>query len=293
MKTKLSKTQLEYIIELFNKDLGSRQIASIMGVNRSTIIRAYKQLNLPSVNKKCPRTAYKALEKCCKICKQTKLISEFRKRTKGTRISYESYCLNCEKEYSKTQSNKRYKNNKIWYKQYRINNLDKIKEYDKIYREENKNILKIKRNLNKDNTNKRLRFYYKNKRANDASFKLRSNISHNINYYLKKNGSSKLGKSCIKYLEYTMNDLKIHLESLFEPWMNWKNWGNYDPKTWDDNNKSTWKWSLDHIIPQSTLLYKTMDEPNFKKCWALSNLRPYSAKQNLLDGSKRTRHNLI
>lgn len=33
-----------------------------------------------------------------------------------------------------------------------------------------------------------------------------------------------------------------------------------------------------------------MNEENFKKCWALSNLRPYSAKQNLLDGANRKRH---
>jgi hypothetical protein len=33
-----------------------------------------------------------------------------------------------------------------------------------------------------------------------------------------------------------------------------------------------------------------MDDENFKKCWALENLRPYSAKQNIIDGVTRVRH---
>jgi len=33
-----------------------------------------------------------------------------------------------------------------------------------------------------------------------------------------------------------------------------------------------------------------MSEPNFQKCWALNNLRPLSAKQNILDGTQRIRH---
>ena len=33
-----------------------------------------------------------------------------------------------------------------------------------------------------------------------------------------------------------------------------------------------------------------MEHPNFLVTWKLSNLRPLSSKQNLLDGSNRTRH---
>lgn len=29
-----------------------------------------------------------------------------------------------------------------------------------------------------------------------------------------------------------------------------------------------------------------MEDEEFKKCWALSNLRPYSAKQNIIDGAR-------
>jgi len=30
---------------------------------------------------------------------------------------------------------------------------------------------------------------------------------------------------------------------------------------------------------------------NREKCWSLNNLRPYSAKQNILDGIYKVRHN--
>jgi hypothetical protein len=33
-----------------------------------------------------------------------------------------------------------------------------------------------------------------------------------------------------------------------------------------------------------------MEEESFKNCWKLNNLRPYSAKQNVLDGCYRARH---
>ena len=60
-----------------------------------------------------------------------------------------------------------------------------------------------------------------------------------------------------------------------------------------DGDPSTWKWNIDHITPQSDLLFTEMShdpESNFQKCWALSNIRPLSAKQNIIDGASRVRH---
>ena len=99
-------------------------------------------------------------------------------------------------------------------------------------------------------------------------------------YYLEN-------KSIINFLPYTIQQLKDHLEKQFEPWMNWNNYGIYYTNLWNDNDPSTWVWSIDHIIPQSKLPYTSMEDDNFKKCWALDNLRPYSAKQNIIDGNKR------
>lgn len=82
----------------------------------------------------------------------------------------------------------------------------------------------------------------------------------------------------MQYLPYSMMDLKLHLESLWEPWMDWSNWGGYDP------NVRTWQ--IDHIVPQSKLPYSDFNEVNFFKCWALTNLRPLESKLNLEKGCR-------
>jgi len=109
---------------------------------------------------------------------------------------------------------------------------------------------------------------------------------------LKKNNGSKQAQSILKFLPYTMIELKNHFESQFESWMSWNNWGKYNAKTWDDNDQSTWAWEIDHIIPQSILPYKSMGDENFQKCWSLKNLRPLNAKCNLIDGASRVRHRI-
>ena len=148
------------------------------------------------------------------------------------------------------------------------------------------NCLNCETILNKIRLNKRA----KRLRQNDPSFKIRSSLSYAIWYSLKYNNTSKNGKSCLDYLPYTLDQLKEHLEAQFEPWMTWENHGTYNKKNWNDNDPNTWKWQIDHIIPHSTFTYSSMDCQEFNTCWALTNLRPYSAKQNIIDGTNRIRH---
>ena len=99
--------------------------------------------------------------------------------------------------------------------------------------------------------------------------------------------------STLQMLGCSIDELKQHLESRFQPGMTWNNYGIYDINTWNDEDSSTWTWQIDHIIPQSDLPYTSMTDENFKKCWALKNLRPYSAKLNLIEGAQGTRHSEI
>ena len=133
--------------------------------------------------------------------------------------------------------------------------------------------------------------YIQRRRREDPAFRLRRGISTTIGRAIARRGGYK-ADSFLKAIGYTMQELKEHLESQFEPWMNWDNQGYYVLKTWDDDDPTTWRWQLDHIIPQSLLPYTSMSEDNFKKCWYLDNLRPLSAKQNCLDGNRRVRHTL-
>ena len=170
-------------------------------------------------------------------------------------------------------------NKQIYNKQYYEDNKEKIIEQEKDYR--SKNVDKIRLAQNE---------YSKNRRKIDFGFRLKTNISANVGAYFKSNNLNKDGKSSIKNLSYSIKELKNYLESKFEPWMNWSNYGSYRLKTWNDNDQSTWTWQLDHIIPHSTFKYKSVEDLEFKKCWALENLRPYSSKQNFLDGMSRVRH---
>jgi hypothetical protein len=126
-------------------------------------------------------------------------------------------------------------------------------------------------------------------RENNAETMLKNNLAGRITASLKIIGYP-YNKDIFDYLDYSPKDLKIHLENQFEPWMKWWNHGRYIASRWNDNDVSTWKWQIDHIIPFSKFKYLSIADEDFKKCWTLSNLRPLSAKQNLLDGVRRTRH---
>lgn len=162
---------------------------------------------------------------------------------------------------------------------YRQNNKNKINEQNKKYRENNKDKIRIIK-----------RKYQKNRMNTDMEYKLHNNISSLVRNTIHKNGGRKNKKSVLNYLPFSIEELILHLEELFEPWMNWKNWGKYNSKTWDNNDPSTWTWNIDHIIPRSDLPYNSMEHPNFKKCWALNNLRPLNAKLNILEGANKIRH---
>ena len=180
-----------------------------------------------------------------------------------------------------------------------MNNKEKYSLKNKDYYKNNKKILteeqRVKRQIysaiyyNKEENKEKRRVKNKYIRNTNVHRKLQSNVSRSIRQSLNRSNNKKNGSYKNK-LSYTIFELKQYLEKLFEPWMTWNNYGSYNKKSWKDNDQSTWIWNIDHIIPQSDIPYTCMDDINFKKCWALENLRPYSAKLNLLDGSNRTRH---
>lgn len=209
------------------------------------------------------------INKICKKCNQSKVLEEFPIHSiVNDKTYYRTLCKVCENEYRSD-----YKNNHPELKDY-------YKEYKKKYYQENKiPLLEYQKE------------YLRIERLNNPARKIRENISRSINYHLNKLNTSKLGSSIKNFLPYTIDELKNHLESQFEPWMTWENYGTYRRDIWDDNDSSTWTWQIDHIIPHSNFKYTSMEDEEFKECWSLNNLRPYSSKQNLLDGLVKTRHN--
>ena len=72
-------------------------------------------------------------------------------------------------------------------------------------------------------------------------------------------------------LGYTPKQLMAHLESQFTDGMSWDNMG---------------EWHLDHIRPVASFNFDSTYHPELKKCWALNNLQPLWAKDNMSKGNK-------
>jgi len=194
-------------------------------------------------------------EKECSICKVVKPLDEFHRQKHGPN-GRRAKCKECVSEYQK---------------QYRQANKEEIKEYQKEYRQDNKEKKKEYASQYRQEHKEERNEYERNRRANNPVIALRENVRNMINHALKSNGGSKAGESVLQYLPYTMEELESHLESQFKPGMTWK-------------NRS--EWHIDHIYPQSKLPFDSMDHPNFLKCWALDNLQPLWAEENISKGAK-------
>lgn len=83
-----------------------------------------------------------------------------------------------------------------------------------------------------------------------------------------------VGKRVVsKYMPgYDSVALAAHLEALFTPSMSWANGGEV--------------WEIDHIVPMSAFEYESPDDPEYKECWALSNLRPLCKFENRAKGNR-------
>ena len=226
---------------------------------------------------------------CIKCNEKKELTKEFFRFRKETG-NFCNYCLVCELK----QKSDYYFNNKekiqAAQKIYAIEHADEIDAYQQQYSIDNKEKRKQYKIDHKEEQAAWFNNYQKEKYHNDPAFKFKRTVGISIYHALKKESSSKNGETFTKFVPYSMSEAVFHLEKQFEPWMTWDNWSKYDPKTWDENDPTTWTWQLDHIIPQADLPYKTMEDENFKRCWALENLRPLNAKQNLYDGLTRKRH---
>ena len=70
----------------------------------------------------------------------------------------------------------------------------------------------------------------------------------------------------LKYLTFTIKELRVHMENQFDDWMNWDNHG---------------LWHIDHIRPVASFNFTSMEDEDFKKCWALENLQPLKDTENM------------
>ena len=199
------------------------------------------------------------------------------------------------KKYYEENQEKRKEANKKYYeknregilesrKKYYEENQEKIGESKKKYYEENKDKVKeYKKKYGQENKEK-INEYQKERYHTDPCYKLRDIVRKLINQALK---GGKGGESFLPYVDWTIPEFREHLESQFEDWMTWDNHGVLHP--------TEKRWQIDHIKPQSVMLedVTSMDDPKFRECWALENLRPLEARENILKGNKILHEDLL
>jgi len=172
----------------------------------------------------------------------------------------------------KKQKKKYYENNLEKIKEYERNKRDKTKtrERTKLYREEYPEKVKesqkqwCKNNIVK--IRERIRKWSKDKRKKDIKYNLNRRIGGAICACLKGNKAGRKWEILVGYsLEALMNRL---LQTMPE---------RYD---WQDYLQG--RLHIDHKIPISVFNFDRPENPDFKRCWALENLRLLPARENLI-----------
>ena len=161
------------------------------------------------------------------------------------------------KEKVKAKQKQYYKDNLEKIKEYRKNNKDKIRESNYNYYVNNNNIINEKRMVK-----------WKEKYQNDQLFKIKHIVRSAIRRSMVKKKLDNVTTSEI-LLGCSYEEFKTYLESKFESWMNWDNYGLY-------NNTKNFGWDIDHIIPLSTA--KTVED--IIKLCHYTNLQPLCSYTN-------------
>lgn len=105
---------------------------------------------------------------------------------------------------------------------------------------------KLWKSTNKNKMNASRRCYEINRLKSDPLYKSTYIVRSCIHNALKRMGYKKNSKTSI-ILGCTYLEFKDHLESKFESWMSWDNYGLY-------NGELNYGWDVDHIIPVSSAI---------------------------------------
>jgi hypothetical protein len=192
-------------------------------------------------------------KKKCSKCGKTKPVSEFHrdKRTPWGRLYKCKLCVNADsREWGRANRARKVANTQKWRKQ----NPDKVKSYapkKKMWKKNNHD--KVRAAGNKANRKVR----------NTPKGRLNHKVGNLIRLSLR---GTKAGWHWEALVGYTLEQLMRHLEKHFLPGMSWGNMG---------------EWHVDHKVPIAAFNFKKPEDLDFKRCWALNNLQPLWAIDNI------------
>lgn len=181
---------------------------------------------------------------------------KIKKRSKGWSLDNKISCKQNKKKYYQNNTEIIKNKSRLWYE----NN----KERHYVYHCEWK-----KNNLNKYHESVRKCHL---KIRSTANGKLNHSISSGIYSSLAK--GTKAGRHWETLVDYTIDQLRNHLEKQFKPGMTWENYG---------------QWHLDHKVPLSVHNFQSPEDIDFKQAWALKNLQPLWSIENIKKSNKLTK----
>lgn len=218
------------------------------------------------------------MEKKCNICDSVKVITEFYKNQTRCKLCTKQYALDNKtkiKEYKKSYREKNRDTLNETDRKYYQDNKELIREKQKIYYSDNKEVIRdIQREYRKNNKDTlsikgpiySKKYYSKNK--NNILFKLTKSSRCMIGNSLRGNGYLK-GSKTESILGCSFEEFKLYLESRFEDWMTWENYGLF-------NGELNYGWDIDHIIP----LDSAETEEDIIKLNHFTNLQPLCSYTN-------------
>lgn len=112
--------------------------------------------------------------------------------------------------------------------------------------------------------------------ATNTQFKISILLRQRFQNALKRRGVKKI-TSVIKLTGCSLEQLRIHLESLWLPGMTWESYG-----TWRKGRPMTWH--IDHISPCAS--FDLTDPEQQKACFNYTNLQPLWAVDNMKKGHR-------
>jgi len=221
--------------------------------------------------------------KVCSRCGIEKALSEFHVR-KDRKCGVQPHCKDCQKlrksGYLATENGKviSHKNSKQYYHTHREKALSDNKKWREEHKEERRSYNKIyetgrveiKRNWKKANR-ETINLYAKQKYKNDSNYRLNSLMRTSLKRSLK---GSKNGNHWENLVGYTLGDLIRRLKSTIPDGYKWSDYVNGA------------RLHIDHIVPIAVHNFSTPNDIDFKRCWALSNLRLLTAHENLSKNAK-------
>lgn len=224
-------------------------------------------------------------EKCFDCIKKYQF--EYRQKNKAKSKEYQKNYYHKNREEILSQTKKYYNQNKDRVSEYKNeywklnkdiltqknrdyyrNNKSKLDSKNNEYRNSNRKRLNQKRNLRLKELRPLLSLKNKERRKKDPVYRLSHNIRCYIRNSFKLKGIKKSTKT-EKIIGCSFIEFKIHLESLFEPWMSWENYGFY-------NGQEKYGWDIDHIIPISS----AKNEDDVIRLNHYTNLRPLCSFNN-------------